>query len=62
MEAKNPTVITLVGAGTIGMSFAALYLKQASHVNVVICDTRPYFDIHVRTVLSGKSCYSMIYQ
>lgn len=56
MAGETPTTVTLVGAGTIGISFAALYLQQAPHINVIICDTRPYLEIYVRSVLPSKPC------
>jgi 2-polyprenyl-6-methoxyphenol hydroxylase-like FAD-dependent oxidoreductase len=49
----NPTRITLVGAGTIGLSFAALYLKASSKISVTICDTRPDLDNYARKMLQG---------
>ena len=42
--------IALIGAGTIGISFAALYLKYSKAI-ISIYDPRPDLDEHVRSVL-----------
>lgn len=54
MPSKGPSSITLVGAGTIGLSFAALYLgHQDACLRVTICDTRPDLEGYVRSRLPG---------
>ena len=44
--------ITLIGAGTIGISFAALYLKH-SQATVCLYDPRPDLSQHIESVLPG---------
>jgi len=44
--------VTLIGAGTIGISFAALYLKH-SQATVSIYDPRPDLNEHVKSILPG---------
>lgn len=44
--------VTLIGAGTIGISFAALYLKH-SQATISIYDPRPDLDDHVKSILPG---------
>lgn len=41
MEEKENIKIVLIGAGTIGLSFAAFHIANKSPANVVIYDTRP---------------------
>lgn len=44
--------VTLIGLGTIGISFAALYLKY-SQATVSVYDPRPDLDEHVKSLLPG---------
>jgi 3-hydroxyacyl-CoA dehydrogenase len=46
--------ITLIGAGTIGLSFAALHLNQADDVEVVVFDTRPDIEKYIYDTLPGQ--------
>ena len=51
MSSKITAVpITLVGLGSIGISFAALYLKY-SQASVSVYDPRPDLEEHIRSVL-----------
>ncbi|KAA8895296.1 hypothetical protein FN846DRAFT_343554 [Sphaerosporella brunnea] len=43
--------IALIGAGTIGLSFAALHLRSSSTCKVVLYDPRPDLDSHVLSLL-----------
>ncbi|GAB7344436.1 hypothetical protein MBLNU457_2282t1 [Dothideomycetes sp. NU457] len=45
------TNITLIGAGTIGLSFAALHLTSNPHAHVTIHDTRPDLTEHIINTL-----------
>lgn len=45
--------ITIIGAGTIGLSFAALHLFQRPNAEVTIYDTRPELEAYVYESLSG---------
>ena len=47
--------VTIIGAGTIGLSFAALHLSQHQNAEVTIHDTRPELEAYVYDNLSGKS-------
>jgi glycine/D-amino acid oxidase-like deaminating enzyme len=47
--------ITIIGAGTIGLSFAALHLSQRPNAEVTIYDTRPELESYVYDNLSGES-------
>ncbi|EME42694.1 hypothetical protein DOTSEDRAFT_90013 [Dothistroma septosporum NZE10] len=49
--ASDPVKITLVGAGTIGLSFAALHLAKGATCLVTIYDTRPDLQSYVSTHL-----------
>lgn len=56
MPSTEPLNITLIGAGTIGLSFAALHLDHASRVGenglrVTIHDTRPDLEEHIHNLL-----------
>jgi len=53
MSAGKPIRITLIGAGTIGLSFAALHLKQKAKAEVIIYDTRPDIESYVTSTLPG---------
>jgi hypothetical protein len=52
MSVPKPLCITLIGAGTIGLSFAALHLGQ-EEVEVIIYDTRPDIESYVYDTLPG---------
>jgi glycine/D-amino acid oxidase-like deaminating enzyme len=45
--------ITIVGAGTIGLSFAALHLSQCQDAEVTIYDPRPGLKDYIYANLSG---------
>ena len=47
--------VTIIGAGTIGLSFAALHLSQRQNAEVTIYDTRPELEPYIYDNLSGKS-------
>ena len=56
MSQSTPLNITLVGAGTIGLSFAALHLDHASRpgsdqLHLTIYDTRPDLESYVTKIL-----------
>lgn len=56
MPAVEDLHITIIGAGTIGLSFAALHLSYASRhkdlsLYLTIHDTRPDIEEHIRTTL-----------
>jgi len=51
-QSSTAVPITLIGAGTIGISFAALYLKY-SHATISIYDPRPDLDEHIHSILPG---------
>jgi malate/lactate dehydrogenase len=53
MSAAKPVRITLIGAGTIGLSFAALHLTQQEKSEVIIFDTRPDIESYVTSTLPG---------
>ncbi|CCX34004.1 3-hydroxyacyl-CoA dehydrogenase [Pyronema domesticum] len=42
---------TIVGAGTIGLSFSALHLARSKTTNVTICDPRPDLADHISNIL-----------
>jgi 3-hydroxyacyl-CoA dehydrogenase len=44
--------VTLIGLGTIGISFAALHIKHTS-ANVSVYDTRPDLEEYINSVLPG---------
>lgn len=46
--------VTIIGAGTIGLSFAALHLSQRPNAEVTIYDTRPELEAYVYDNLPGK--------
>ncbi|KAF1985762.1 NAD(P)-binding protein [Aulographum hederae CBS 113979] len=48
---KDDSRITIVGAGTIGLSFVALHLQFTPPENITICDTRPDLAQYVATTL-----------
>jgi malate/lactate dehydrogenase len=45
--------ITLIGAGTIGLSFAALHLTKLQNAEVTIYDPRPDIKTYIYTTLPG---------
>ncbi len=45
--------VTLIGAGTIGLSFAASHLTQARNCKVIIYDTRPDIKAYIYKMLPG---------
>jgi 3-hydroxyacyl-CoA dehydrogenase len=45
--------VTLIGAGTIGLSFAASHLTQARDCQVTIYDTRPDIKAYIYQMLPG---------
>ncbi len=45
--------ITIVGAGTIGLSFAALHLTKVANCEVTIYDTRPDIKDYIYETLPG---------
>ncbi|KAI4123973.1 MAG: hypothetical protein LQ347_005916 [Umbilicaria vellea] len=50
----QPTRVTLIGVGTIGLSFAALHLfhaEESRRIEVTIYDTRPDIEDYVRSTL-----------
>ena len=49
----KPTQIAIVGAGTIGLSFAALHLSKNLKCKVVVYDTRPDIKDYVNSRLPG---------
>lgn len=49
-EQEQEQRITIIGAGTIGLSFVALHLTHHSY-QVVICDTRPDLEAYVHDTL-----------
>ncbi|MCJ1275349.1 hypothetical protein MMC21_003151 [Puttea exsequens] len=56
MSTQNALKITLIGAGTIGLSFAALHLEQASkrrdlRLHITIHDSRTDIEEHISTTL-----------
>ncbi|CAK4032217.1 related to hydroxylacyl- dehydrogenase [Lecanosticta acicola] len=51
--ATDPTRVAIVGAGTIGLSFAALHLTKDPHCEVIIHDTRPDLQEYVSSHLPG---------
>jgi len=54
MEQSKPLHITLIGAGTIGLSFAALHLSTSTSsrpVQITIHDTRPNLEEYIRATL-----------
>lgn len=54
MEVAKPLHITLIGAGTIGLSFAALYLSTSTStrpIQITIHDTRPNLLDYILTTL-----------
>lgn len=53
MSAEKPIRITLIGAGTIGLSFAALHLTKQENSEVIIYDTRPDIESYVASTLPG---------
>ena len=53
MSVAKPLRITLIGAGTIGLSFAALHLGQQDNVEVIIYDTRPDIESYIYDTLPG---------
>jgi hypothetical protein len=53
MSVAKPLRITLIGAGTIGLSFAALHLGQERNVEVIIFDTRPDIETYLYNTLPG---------
>ncbi len=46
--------VTIIGAGTIGLSFAALHLSQRPSAEVTIYDPRPELEAYLYENLSGK--------
>lgn len=52
-ETKKAEHITLIGAGTIGLSFAALHLTKNPTARVTIYDTRPDLEQYIDHRLSG---------
>lgn len=46
--------ITLIGAGTIGLSFAALHLGTLEEAELVIYDTRPDIERYIHETLPGE--------
>jgi malate/lactate dehydrogenase len=54
MSNNNVIRITIVGAGTIGLSFAALHLTQPGNVEVTIYDVNPDIKMHVYDTLPGQ--------
>jgi glycine/D-amino acid oxidase-like deaminating enzyme len=46
--------VTIIGAGTIGLSFAALHLSRRQNVEVTIYDTRQELEEYVYENLSGN--------
>jgi 3-hydroxyacyl-CoA dehydrogenase len=53
MAANECTNITIIGSGTIGLSFAALHLTKNSTCRVTVFDTRPDLREYVRSHLPG---------
>lgn len=51
--AGQPEHITLIGAGTIGLSFAALHLTKNPNAHVTIYDTRPDLEQYINQHLPG---------
>lgn len=51
--AARPATIAIVGAGTIGLSFAALHLAKDPSCRVVIFDNRPDLEEYVSKHLAG---------
>jgi hypothetical protein len=49
----DPLCGTLIGAGTIGLSFAASHLTQARNCEVIIYDTRPDIKDYIYQKLPG---------
>jgi 3-hydroxyacyl-CoA dehydrogenase len=49
----EPTKIAIIGAGTIGLSFAALHLTKDPDCTVVIFDNRPDLQAYVSQHLPG---------
>lgn len=47
--------ITIIGAGTIGLSFAALHLSQCQKAEVTIYDTRPNLEAYIYENISASS-------
>jgi 2-polyprenyl-6-methoxyphenol hydroxylase-like FAD-dependent oxidoreductase len=52
-ESGEKICVTIIGAGTIGLSFAALHLTR-QNVKVTIYDTRPNLEAYIYDNLSGK--------
>lgn len=52
--------VAIIGAGTIGLSFAALHLSRHQNVEVTIYDTRPELEAYVYDNLSGKFSNSFL--
>ena len=50
-DLDEPINITLIGAGTIGLSFAALHLTQNPLAQITIFDTRPDLDVYISSHL-----------
>ena len=53
MSADKAIRITLIGVGTIGLSFAALHISQNENAEVIIHDTRPNIEEYIRNALPG---------
>jgi len=53
MFTEKPIRITLIRAGTIGLSFAALHLTQTAKAEVIIYDTRPDIESYITSTLPG---------
>ena len=60
-ELEEKVRITIIGAGTIGLSFAALHLSQWSHAEVTIYDTRPELEAYVYDNISGDLTNPSLY-
>ena len=56
--ALKATNITIIGAGTIGLSFAALHLSKNHSAQVTIYDTRPDLQDYVARYLPGYLNYA----
>jgi cation diffusion facilitator CzcD-associated flavoprotein CzcO len=46
--------VTIIGAGTIGLSFAALHLSQRPNAEITIYDTRPDLESYIYENLWGE--------
>lgn len=53
MEDNDRFNITLIGVGTIGLSFAASHLTQTRDCWVTVYDTRPDIETYIRDILPG---------